>query len=53
MRWLEAYPLHILYLFTYALALGFALVTIVWKISRKKARWGSVLNFFILVGLFS
>ena len=51
MKWFEAYPLHIMYLLAYAVTLGFALVTIVWTISREKARWGSLINFFVLLGL--
>lgn len=51
MQLLKIYPLHIIYLLLYAFSLCFALVTIVWSISRKKARWGSLINYVILLGL--
>lgn len=51
MKFLEAYPLHIVYLFTYAIALCCALVTILWPISQKKARWGSLIFFWGLLAL--
>lgn len=54
---LQAYPWHIKYLLLYGLALCFAGVTIFWKIGQSKQRWGSLINFFILLtsvgGLFA
>ena len=49
MKFLEAYPLHIAYLLLYASTLCFALITILWKIPQKKARWGALINYFLLL----
>ncbi|PIE35046.1 hypothetical protein CSA56_05830 [candidate division KSB3 bacterium] len=49
MKFLEAYPLHIFYLLLYASSLCVALLTIVWKIPQKKARWGAILNYSLLL----
>ncbi len=50
MKFLQEYPPHILYLFSYGIALFIALMMIFWKIGQKKARWGSLVNFFVLLG---
>ncbi len=50
MKLVEAYPLHIIYLLTYAVALCFVLMTILWPISQKKARWGALITFVVLLG---
>ncbi len=57
MEFLESYPVHVLYLFSYAATLGVALWTIVWPIRQKKSRWGALIAYFVLLvlvgGLFS
>ena len=49
MEILHMYPPHITYLLLYALVLLFALLTIIWRIGQRKARWGSLINFFVLL----
>ncbi len=50
MKFFNVYPLHIIYLLLYAVTLGVALMTILWKIPQKKARWGAMLTYFLLLG---
>jgi cell division protein FtsW (lipid II flippase) len=51
MEFFQAYPGHIQYLFLYGIALCLALATILWRIGQSKKRWGSLLMFFVLLGL--